>query len=287
MRTIQQAIDQVKEFTHSNEHVRALVFQGSLVMPNPKIDNFTDVDPLFYVDDIDAFIKDESWIEFFGNPIARFSDQGGDEKGDTWYTRLLLLEDGFKMDVSFVDIKHAKYANNMSLYKVIIDKDGIVPKPKVNDESNFYIKKPSQADFDQILGEFYFDTSYVVKSVRRNELFFTRYMFHILNKKVKAMLGWYLSAKNDYQVNIGSEGRYFFDLLEDDIKTMVIDTFAGKTIQKHFDALDAYFKLIGYLGREIEKKTELTFNYQLEKDMMHYVKNAKKKPLANNETIDL
>lgn len=287
MRTIQQAIDQVKAFTRNNEHIRALVFQGSLVMPNPKIDNFTDVDPLFYVDEIDAFIKDESWIEFFGKPIARFSDQGVDDSGEMWYTRLLLLEDGFKMDISFVDVKYAKYANNMSLYKVIIDKDGIVPEPNVKDESNFYIEKPTQVAFDQILGEFYFDTSYVIKSLRRNELFFTRYMFHILNKKVKAMLGWYLSSRFDNKVNIGSEGRYFFDLLSGDIKTMVINTFAGKTIQAQFDALDAYFTLIGYLGREIEKNTELSFNYQLEKDMLNYVKNAKKKPLENHETIKL
>jgi aminoglycoside 6-adenylyltransferase len=287
MRTIQQAIDQAKQFAKENDHIRALVFQGSLVMPNPKIDAFTDIDPLFYVDDIDAFIKDESWIDFFGSPIARFSDEGTEASGAKWYARLLLLKDGFKMDVSFQDVQYAKEAIHMPLYKVILDKDNIIPVPPVTDESNFYTKPPTKESFHHILNEFFFDTSYVVKSIRRNELFFTRFMFGVLNKKIKALLGWYLGYDSNYTTNIGAEGRYLFDLMDDQLKQMVLDTFAGKTVQAHLDALYAYFRLVGFLGREIEKQSNLPYLYQVEKEVLQYVKNAQQKPLKNEEVIRL
>lgn len=287
MRTLQQAIDQAKQFAKENDHIRALVFQGSLVMPNPKIDAFTDIDPLFYVDDIDAFINDESWIDFFGSPIARFSDEGTETSGAKWYARLLLLKDGFKMDVSFQDIKYAKEAVHMPLYKVIIDKDGKIPTPPVTDESNFYTVPPTKETFHQILNEFFFDTTYVVKSIRRNELFFTRFMFGVLNKKIKALLGWYLGFNSNYTTNIGAEGRYLFDLMDDSLKQMVLDTFAGKTVIAHLDALDAYFRLVGFLGREIEKQSSIPYLYQVEKALLDYVEKAQEISLENEEVINL
>ncbi|MEC9485704.1 MAG: aminoglycoside 6-adenylyltransferase [Candidatus Izemoplasma sp.] len=286
MRRLQEAIQQVEDFARKNDHIRGLVYQGSLVMKNGKIDRFTDVDPAFYVDDVGYFLNDESWIKQFGTPIARFSDVGQNSDGMTWYTRLLLLKDGFKMDISFHHVNNAKYINEDPLYKVIIDKDGIFPK-NTSRESNFYVKEPTEQQFHDKLNEFFFDTSYVIKSLRRNELFFTRFMYGVLNEKIEALLSWYMGIKHDFKVNIGAKGRYFFDLLDSKVKSMVIDTFAGKTYTDNLEALYAYFDLVHYLGAYIEEHLGLSYLHHTEKAMRKYIDQVKDIPLKLDEEIAL
>ncbi|MCF7925880.1 MAG: aminoglycoside 6-adenylyltransferase [Candidatus Izimaplasma sp.] len=287
MRKLQEAIKQVKQFARDNSHIRGLVFRGSLIMNSAKIDRFTDIDPLFYVDTLDAFIEDESWIDYFGKPIARFTDEIDNKHGGKVYTRLLILEDGFKLDVSFEDIKYANFVNDMKLYRVILDKDNLFPKQNTSSESHFFIDKPTEDTYHQILNEFFFDTSYVTKSLRRNELFFTRYMYGILNQKIKALLAWYLGIQQDFQVNIGAEGRYIFDLLDSKVKQMVLDTFAGKTYQDNIDALYAYYDLVGYLGRYIEQYLSFSYLYDTEEAMLQYIKDAETVPIDISEEITL
>ena len=90
----------------------------------------------------------------------------------------------------------APYANEMELYKVVIDKDGIIPKPEVTDERKFYVKIPTEAEFHSELDDFFFDTSYVIKSLYREEMLFTKYMFQILQKKfLEIMEGQYNTSK--------------------------------------------------------------------------------------------
>ncbi len=287
MRTIQQAIDQVKTLTYNNKHIRALIFQGSLIMPHPKIDAFTDIDPLFIVDDLNMFINDESWIELFGTPIARFNDKIDISQGGECYTRLMIMDDHFKIDASFMHVKDARFANNFLLYKIIIDKDNVVPKPSFNDASAFYVNKPSQETYVKTIQTFFFDTSYVIKSLRRGEFFFTRHMYHVLNQKLKKLLSWYVGIFNDFNINIGSEGRYLFDMLDKKTRAMLLETFAGKTMDDNFKALDAYVNLVGHLGRTIEKHLGYPYPYQTEKDMIRYIEEATCRPLETQPDISL
>jgi len=287
MRTIQQAIDQAKTLTHNNNHIRALIFQGSLVMPDPKIDAFTDIDPLFIVDDLNIFINDESWINIFGTPIARFNDEIDINQSVTWYTRLMIMDDHFKIDASFMHVKDICFIHEFPLYKTIIDKDNIVPKPSFNDASAFYVNKPSQELYSKTIQSFFIDTSYVIKSLRRGEFFFTRHMYHVLNQKLKKLLSWYVGVFNDFNINIGSEGRYLFDILDKKTRALLLETFAGKTMDDNFKALDAYVSLVGHLGRTIEKHLGYPYPYQTEKDMIRYIKETKHRPLDSQQDITL
>lgn len=287
MRTIQQAIDQAKDLAYDNKHIRALIFQGSLIMPHPKIDAFTDIDPLFIVDDVNMFIDDESWIETFGTPIARFNDKTNIKEGGKCYIRLMIMDDHFKIDASFMHVKDACFVNGLPLYKIIIDKDHVVPEPSFNDDSAFYVRKPSQKTYVKTIQTFFFDTSYVIKSLRRGEFFFTRHMYHVLNQKIKKLLSWLLGVSHDFKINIGAEGRYLFDMLDKKTQTLLLDTFAGKSVDDNLKALDAYVSLVGHVGRTIGNRLGYPYPYQTEKDMVRYIEEMKRRPLETQTGFSL
>ena len=151
------------------------------------------------------------------------------KNGGTWHTRLMIMDNHFKIDASSMHARarDVKYVRDFPLYKIIIDKDGIVPEPKHTDASPFYVTRPTSDAFSSLLQTCFFDVSYVTKSLRRGAYFFTRRMFSVLNEKLTRLLGWYLGIHHDFCVNIGAEGRYLFDVLDEPTRAMVEDTFAG------------------------------------------------------------
>lgn len=47
--------------------------------------------------DIRPFTTDETWVRWYGPPLVLFRDSGASD-GIEWWTRLVLYEDGTKID---------------------------------------------------------------------------------------------------------------------------------------------------------------------------------------------
>jgi aminoglycoside 6-adenylyltransferase len=272
MRELSKELEKLIEFAKENENIRALVLQGSFVNTNAPIDDFSDLDPLFYVRDLSEFIKTDDWKKFFGNPISFFHDEGTITDDQKWYTRLTLYDDGFKMDFGFASIDSAKYANEMPLYKIYLDKDNILPKPVVEDERKFYVKKPTEEEFLERINAFFFDTSYVVKALARDELFFEKYMEQVLKKKLHKLIEWYIGIKHDFKVNTGLIGRYFKKYLTDKEWKMLLETYPDSNKENCVKALFASYDFVHYLGTYIAKELNFTYPFKHEKDMLKYCK---------------
>lgn len=62
-------------------------------------------------------------------------------------------------------------------FEVLVDKDVITqafPEPTY---TQYIITKPSEEEFLECLNDFFWDATYVVKYLKREELFFVKYMF--------------------------------------------------------------------------------------------------------------
>ncbi len=247
MRNLDKELEKIINFANKNENIRALVLQGSFVNDNVVLDDFSDLDPLFYVRDLSEFLDGTEWKKEFGIPISFFHDEGDLHDGFKWYTRLTIYADGFKIDFGFQSIETAKYANEMPLYKIYIDKDGIIPEPEVLDERKFYVKKPTEEEFLDRMNTFFFDTSYVVKSLIRDEIFFEKSMENVLKDKLHRLLEWYIGLQHDFKVNTGLYGRYFRRYLTDKEWNMLLKTYANTDKQECVTALYASFDLVSYL----------------------------------------
>jgi len=270
MRNLDNELQKLIDFAYKHKNIRGLVLQGSYVNPNAPMDIFSDLDPLFYVLDVNDWIHDLSWKNQFGEVVSEWGDSWDIKDGLKGYTRLTLFKDGFKLDFGFQDIRSAEYANDMPLYKVYVDKDNAIPTPEVADERKFYVEKPTQEEFDTVLVDFFFDTSYVVKTIYREELFFQKYMFGILHKKIYDLVRWYIGSQFDFKVNTGSMGRYFKRYLTKVEWELLERTYSGPCVESNVRALLTMFELVHYLGYKIAKQLEFTYPDKLNDDMLVY-----------------
>lgn len=278
MRNLDNELKKLIEFAESNDNIRALVLQGSYVNTNAPIDDFSDLDPLFYCNDVTEFTSTNEWKSYFGNVISFFSDEWGEEDAKA-YTRLTIYDDGFKIDFGFQDVSLAKNANDMQLYKVYLDKDNIVPKPEVTDERKFYIKKPLEQEFQDILRDFFFDSSYVVKTIYRDEITFNQYMMYILHKKINSLLSWYVGTKHDFKVNVGVYNRYIKQYLTKDEWNMLQETYSSGDKEEVYNALLSSFDFVRYLGLRIAEKLNFDYPMKHDQDMLDYCKKIKQEYL--------
>lgn len=273
MRDLKIELNKLISFAKSSDNIRALVLQGSYVNENAPIDDFSDLDPLFFVKDLSEFLNNNDWKKHFGNPISFFHDQGDLETDNAWYTRLTIYDDGFKLDFGFQSVESAKFANEMSLYKVYVDKDNIIPTPDVTDERKFYSKKPTEKEFLDRMNAFFFDTSYIVKSIIREELVFTKYMESTIQEnQILPLFEWYIGVKNNFQVNTGVKGRYMKRYLTKVEWEMLEKVYPNSTRKEEIEALFASYELVSYLGRFISTKLGFSYPDKHEKDMLNYCK---------------
>jgi len=270
MRVLTEELTKIIEFARNNDNIRALVLQGSYVNDNAILDEFSDLDPLFFVRDVDEFVLSSNWKSNFGISISSFDDEGESHDGHKWFTRLTIFSDGFKIDFGFQSIELAKYANEMSLYKIFLDKDGIVPKPEVFDERKFYIKKPTEQEFLERVNTFYYDTSYIAKALARNEIFFAKYMESVLQKKVRKIIDWYIGTLYDFKVNTGVQGRYFRRYLDDETWSDMLKTYANGDRINMANALFATYYFVGKLGRKISQSLKFDYPEKHESNMLNY-----------------
>lgn len=279
MRNLDNELKRLIDFVNKNDNIRGMVLQGSYVNSNAPIDIFSDLDPLFYCNDVTEFTESDEWKKHFGFVISYFSDEWEMQDNLKGYTRLTIYSDGFKMDFGFQDIKLAKYANNMELYKVYVDKDNIIPTPEVTDDSKFYVQKPTNEEFHAELRDFFFDSSYVVKTIYRNEIIFNQYMMGILHKKINNLLKWYVGCKHDFKVNVGSVNRYINQYLSKEEIQMLKDTYCSSDPDEVYASLIAAFDFVRYLGTYIAGKLNYIYPLQHDEDMLNYCKRVKEELL--------
>ncbi len=272
MRNLEIELNRIIEFAKKDDNIRALVLQGSYVNDSVINDDFSDLDPLFYVKDVKKFTENEEWKNYFGNPISGFADEGEIHDGLKWYTRLTIYDDSFKIDFGFQSVKLAKYANEMPLYRIYLDKDGILPKPEVSDDRKFHVTKPTEEEFLDRMNAFFYDSSYVVKALARNEIFFAKFMANELNMKIKKLLDWYIGIKHDFKVNPGLIGRYYRRYLDEEVWQMLLKTYSDGNIANSANALLASYDLVRYLGKFISKELEFDYPEKHNQDMLAYCK---------------
>ena len=132
-----ELLEKVLVWAKTTDAVRAVVMEGSHARSDNRVDRFSDYDLNLYVDDLNRFIQDDSWVGRLGAVWAM-------EKlveGDGSFSRLVLFEGGRDIDFLLLPVQwlhdHARHHTlpdeYQRGYKVLLDKDGIacqLPAPE-------------------------------------------------------------------------------------------------------------------------------------------------------------
>ncbi len=267
------------EWGTADEHVRALLMTSSRANPHAFRDVFTDYDIEVFTDSLDRFLEDDTWLNRFGDRLTTVPLVP--RESDGWVTRLVMYMDGTRIDFQISSTATLKEIAQLQElpphydlgYKVLLDKDQIVEDMVTPSNKAFQVKKPTQDEFQELVNSYWWDTTYVAKSLWRDELFFAKYMLDNVMRfnYLQRILEWSLGVQFNWEVNPNKCGRWFKRYLDSETWEKLEETYAGADIEDNWNALFNMNDLFMDLCRHVANELGFECPQEVEKNITHYL----------------
>lgn len=242
MRNEAEMMRLILEVAQQNDHIRAVIMNGSRANPNAKPDCFQDYDIVYVVDDIETFTSDHSWVDVFGDIMIMQMPEAMvliPPDGNGRFPYLMQFMDGNRIDLTLLPIEQADerlYEDSLSV--LLLDKDGVIAPFAPPSEASYLVKPPTSEMFANCCNEFYWVSTYVAKGLYRKEMISTQYLLEdpvrsMLNQMVK----WHIGVRTLFSVNIGASGKYIERYLEEDLWQELLQTYARADYDEMWEAL--------------------------------------------------
>jgi aminoglycoside 6-adenylyltransferase len=258
---------------NANATVRAMILTSSRARANGSADLLSDYDVIVAVRDADAFGRDDAWASGYGRPLVRWNDEH-ELYGMTTFFRGVIYEGGVKVDYTlWPDGLLRRVAEETALpedldvgYRVLLDKDDQTSHWQEATYRAHTPSRPSREEYDTLVDEFWWDTTYVAKSLWRGDVFFAKFMLDYDSKFValRRFLEWRIEMDHDWSLRPGSHGRGLERLLPAELWSELAATYVGTDIEENWEAL---FRTTALFRRvAIEVGAALDYPYPQDKD---------------------
>lgn len=278
MRNEKEVLNQLLSFAEDNDMVRAVVLNGSRVNPNVENDIFSDYDVIFAVTNPEYFLKNQEWINFFGDIII-MQQNNIHSTGEDWYIFLMIFSDGVRIDLSFRNVENINNYLDDSLTLKLMDKDNLIKELAPPNDTTYYTKKPTKEEFDKAVNNFWWVSTYVAKGIWREELPYAKYMLDVIVRdSLMKLLDWYIGMNHNWKINTGTVGKWFERFLPTEIWESYKKTYAGSNYEEIWTSLMEAGTLARTLGKQIAN--HLGYDYPTEDDerVTNYLNRIRKLP---------
>lgn len=264
MRNEKYVLKQILDFAQNDANIRAVVMNGSRVNPNNQLDIFCDYDILCFVHDLEKYANDQRWIATFGDlVIMQFNRDGTFPECQYFY--LMQFDNGIRIDLSFAIMDQMASCLEDSLTVILLDKDQCIPALPAPNESSYITSKPDQAEYDLMVNEFWWVSTYVAKGLWRNEMVYAKHMFDVIVRDcLNKMVNWYVAMQHDWKINTGKFGKRFGKLLPPDQWQALLATYAGSGEEENWQALLNAVQLMRKMSIAVAE--DLGYTYPMDED---------------------
>ena len=227
----------------NDERIRAVILNGSRANSNVKPDDFQDFDIVFIVEDYQSLIANREWFSTLGNPyLQQLPDEmilGNDSSESKFsFTFLTIFEDGSRIDLTlFPKNKFPENYLHDSLSIVWLDKDSLFKDIPESSDIDYHIKKPTERDFSEVCNEFWWCSTNVAKSLKRNEIVYAKDILeHILRPMFNKMIEWKIGIQYDFSVSIGKSGKFIERYLDQAFYQLILKTYSDSVIENNWES---------------------------------------------------
>ncbi|WP_227394716.1 aminoglycoside 6-adenylyltransferase [Jeotgalibacillus aurantiacus] len=253
-------------FAQKEPAIEGVLLTSSRANPHAFRDEWTDFDIELFVNDFTLFQTDD-WLNTFGELAAAVPKMP--EKSEEHMTRLTLFQDGTKVDFQILHVSTSKKLNPLPLeydvgYRILLDKTGVFKNMPHPTHQAYRIQPPTEVEFAETVNSFWWDTSYISKSLRRDELFFAKFISESALRLnfFQPLIEWRIGSKHDWNVNPNKMGRWFKRYLSKEDWEWIERTYAGPDLEDNWRAL--FHMMDVYHDWATELATELGYPYDLQ-----------------------
>ncbi len=272
------------QWATSQPLVRALVLESSRASDRVPIDVLSDYDVLLIVSDIRPFSRDETWLHHFGSILVLFRDQGR-MYGLRSYNRLVLYEDGTKIDYILWPVALLqKVLDKPRLpdlldhgYQVLVDKDHLARGLRPPTYTAHIPKRPTEKEYQALVGEFWWETIYVAKNLWRDELVHAKYNLDFVMKLqlLRQLLEWRIEIDHNWSWKPGAVGRGLKKQLDTRTWGEFASTYVGEEIDENWAALFTTTILFRRIAREVGEALGYRYPSELDERVTSYLQSIR------------
>ncbi|MBO0475065.1 aminoglycoside 6-adenylyltransferase [Enterococcus sp. DIV0840] len=275
MRTEEEMFRLILDTAKNDPTVLAVGMNGSRTNKQVPKDSFQDYDIVYIVESVDAFVKDQSWINRFGPRLIMQTPEDMvlfPPTRNGRFTYLMLFEDGNRIDLTLCPKEQANTWNEGDrLAEILLDKEQLLPKLTEATDQDYWVKRPSQSEFLDCCNEFWWVSTYVVKGLCRNELFYAAdHLNENCRKELLRLLSWQVGADHDYHFSVGKNYKYLPDYLTNEQYEAVLKTMDVSSISLAWSALIALQKQFDDYAWNFSQKNGLVYDRKTAEKVMKY-----------------
>lgn len=284
MRTEKEMIDLIMDYANNNDNVKVVAMNGSRVNQKIKKDIFQDYDIVYLVENFSEFVKDLSFVDYFGDRLIMQTPDIMDNEDYIANKRIAFLmqfSDGNRIDLTIRDISDIEnYIKEDSLTKFLLDKSNYVKQIVNPTDKDYLIKKPNKTEFFNSCNEFWWVSPYVAKGLWREEILYANY--HIdrcLRKELLKMLEWKIGIQNNFNVCVGKCDKYIKNYLSEEDFNNLMKTYSLENYDKSWNALFTLCDLFEKTAKYVALNLGFFYNqeeaYKVKEFLVH-IKNLSK-----------
>lgn len=242
MRSEAQVYRLLLDTAQADSRILAVYMNGSRTNPNVAKDIFQDYDIVYVVSETAPFIEDKHWIERFGTILyMQYPDESPDYESDkeNLYGWLMQFDDGNRIDLHVESVPHAiAHIGDDRLCRILLDKQQLLPHIPEATDADYYVTKPSEAQFQACCNEFWWCTNNLAKGLWRCEMPYVQDMANfVVRKQLEQMLSWKAGIIGNFQISVGKSGKYLYRWIGDTEYACYLDTWFGNSPAYAWDAV--------------------------------------------------
>src|SRR5215471_14994721 len=241
-----EVVDKLVAWGTAHPLIRAMILTSSRTRPDGPVDLLSDYDLMLAVSDVGPFAFDDAWISEYGRPMVRWGDQG-ETYGLATYFRGVFYQNYVRIDYGIwpVEVLERIAASDGLLdeldmgYWVLLDKDQRTAVWKQPSYQAYIPTRPTEAEYQALVEEFWWDTTYVAKSLWRDELVFAKWMLDqdLKLETLRRLLEWRIELDHTWSVKPGVHGRGLKRLLPPDTWLDFARTYVSLDVEETWGAL--------------------------------------------------
>lgn len=289
MRSEQEMMQLILDYARDDERVRAVGMNGSRTNPNVPKDRFQDYDIVFVVTDMNSFIEDKQWVNYFGHRIIMQTPENMElfpPDLDGNFSYLMLFSDGNRIDLILCPIEKSENWNSGDkLSIVLLDKDHILPKLPQSTDQDYWVKSPTAASYADCCNEFWWVSTYVAKGLWRREI---TYAMDHLNMYVRPMLikmlEWKVGLDTDFTLSTGKNGKYLEKYLSKQTWLALMFTYPEGSYDAVWRALFSSSDLFRNISKEVAERLNYEYPHDDDRNVTAYLKQVQQlEPVSPEE----
>jgi len=161
-------------------------------------------------------------------------------------------------------------------YRVLLDRDArtiALPPPTF---TAHVPPRPTANEYRAVVDEFWFESTYVAKNLRRRELFPARYSLDcVMRRHLVRMLEWRVETERGWSYAPGDLGRRMRQVVDERSWREVEATFAGASAEEGWSALFAMLALFRRVAREVAEALGHSYPQELDDTMTGHLERVR------------